>query len=192
MEAVAAGFGHGVDSGGGVLSILSGQRAGLDFKLLHRVRKREGHRLIAKGVVVGRSIKQEGYPVRQTARYADNYGWVVLCRIQIARRRGRGCSPEKNQHEIVPAIQRQINDALLIYNLSNACAMGFDHGGIRRDLDLFRYRTNLQRGVNSGIAVNLQNNSRLDIFAEAFLADFERPGTDRKIRQGKSPVDSRW
>ena len=68
MKLIGAGFRYRVDRGRGVVTVLSGKRAGLHFEFLQHIRERQGKVQIVVRVVVSCAVQAKRQTIRQPAR----------------------------------------------------------------------------------------------------------------------------
>ena len=138
------------------------------------------------------AIHQISHSVEHPAGYADQrLVRIVLggskkpdewdCPISGGDRNG----PSGHRYELsdLAAIERQIDDLLLIDHLADAGAVRFHHRRRGLHLDLFADRADPQDRVDRGRRVDLQHDAALNICTEAFLLDLHSVRPDGKARQ---------
>src|SRR5256885_15328667 len=108
-----------------VLSVLSGQCAGLDLELLQRVGERQGKIQIVERIVVGAAIKKIEQPVGQAAAHGDRVRGIVPSRGGLRQAADRS-TREQNQLGDLPSVERHFQDPHIIDNLSDAWPSRFN------------------------------------------------------------------
>ena len=76
-------------------------------------------------------------------------------------------SREQDEFGYLPAIERQFQHALVVYDLTYRCCACFHKSRVGLDLNGFGYLSNFKDGIDDWIIIHLQNNSALSIRAEA-------------------------
>ena len=142
VKVVGAGLGHDVNRAGTVLPVLRRQRAGLDLELLQRVWERKRQTQIIDRVVVRPAVHHVSQgTVGAAASYGDgSLVGIVLARVKladVAERNRRGGSGEVNELSGLAAIERELNHALRIDQLSDPRAARLHETCVRLHFDLF-------------------------------------------------------
>ena len=88
---------------------------------------------------------------------------------------------ERQQLRQVAAVQRKIDDLLLLDDLGDRVVLGLDHVGGGLHLDGFGHRAQLQRNVLDDVLGHLQHDAGLPIVLEAFARSFQAIGPDGKV-----------
>ncbi len=102
----------------------------------------------------------------------------------------RGGASEINQIGRIAAVEREIDDALLVDYLADARATGLDGQRGCFHLHLLAHRTELHGDFDGGAAGNLQHDTALDRGAEAIFTNFQAVGADGKIRKNVRAIRS--
>src|SRR6185369_3911545 len=132
-----------------------------NLELFHRVRIGIHHGIVAEEVIVVDAVNQKRQ--RFGALPADRKrisGPVVGIGREDARL-------QQAELKRVAFDQRQIHDAALGLDRTEGCGDGVNLGHISRDFHYFGLGADLQRDVLFGSLVDLENDSILNVFAEA-------------------------
>ena len=167
MKVVRAGFCHQTHRARGSDAVLDGRGASLDFELLHRIWKWHGQIGVFERIVVIGPIQHVIQPNRRSTR--DGNTSVCKERITatvILKSRCR-CSGKRNQLIDVAAIQRELQNARILHDLTDSCIPRFHQRSICLDFNLLRDLTYFQDHIDRGTAVDLQHNSALCIRTES-------------------------
>ena len=160
---------------------MRGEAARFYFEFLESVWKGQWKTLAVVRIDVDCAVQHVADSGQKPARNGNN-GLSGVCSV---RRCSRLCSRTSQRDEFgnIPAIQRQLQDPLVFYNLANPCIPGFHHRRIGLHFNLFRYLSDFEDGIDRGAAVHLQNNSALQKRAESRQTCFQTVRPEWKIRQ---------
>ena len=95
----------------------------------------------------------------------------------------RRASCERDQIGDLPSVQWKVQDARIFDNLTDTHVAGFHQRRIRLYFDLLRNLADFQNRIDSGAAVDLQYDARLNERSKTRQARFEAIGTKRQARQ---------
>ena len=142
MILVAAGLGEHVDLGG-VAPELGRVNAGLHLELLQRVDRGQDHVGVEVGVGILDAVQREVVEHDALSGHRDRLVGAVaaLARAGLAggRRDGGDVGRERDQLQIVAAVERQFDDALVLDHGTDGGVLGLQLGGRTRYLDGFGY-----------------------------------------------------
>jgi hypothetical protein len=154
----------GVDGGPGVHAGRRRQAATRHAELLERIRERERQVAEVVGTVVRGAIELVLDAVAEAPRHRD---------ADAAGRAERGHAPgvhgrprEHDQVRDVPALQRQLDDLLLLDDLVDPRAADVDERRLRRDGDRLLDVAERELRVDDRVGVDLEHDARLDVRPE--------------------------
>ena len=183
VNLVRSGLGHQVDRGGGVITVARRQRAGLDLELLQRIGERRRQVQAVERIVVRAAVHDVGDAVGLAAGHRDRHGRKILVGVEVAGRRGGREAGEEDQLGRLPAVERQLHDALVVDHLADAGVLGFDQRRVRGHRDLLADRADRERHVDLGVRSDLQHDAVAHVGVESLQHDLQLIGTDRQVRQ---------
>ena len=125
LELVAPRPRHGVDDRAGVAPVFGAEAVGLDAELLERVRIRHRVGRVAVVVVVRPAVEHVvGGVGARAARGHRLHARIGRARGEAGRRVRQHAGDERHQLRGVPAVQREVLDALLIDHRPQRAAVG--------------------------------------------------------------------
>ena len=145
-----------------------------------RARER-GASLHLLGLVVRAAIHDVGHAVGLAAGDRDRHRRIVLVGVEVAGRRRRREAGEEDQLGGLPAVERQLDDALVVDDLADAGGMRLDHRRVRGHRDLLADRADRERDVDLRVGADLQDDAVLHVGVEPRQRDLQLVGPDRKI-----------
>src|SRR5205807_2442732 len=99
-----------------------------------------------------------------------------------------GCAGNRNQLRRIAAIERQIDDALLIDDLGYRVLLRLNETGVGRDLNPLRHRTNPHGDVDLDMITDPENQAVLDICLKSGHSGFETVGSYRQTWEGVDTI----
>ena len=159
------------------------QRARLDLELLQRVRKRRRQIQVVERIIVRAAVHDVGDAVGLAACHRDRDRWEILVGVEVAGGSGGRETGEKDQLGGLPAVQRHLEDALIVDHLSDAGAVRLDEARVRDDGHLFADGADAQRDVDLGVRAHLQHDAVADVGVEPLQDDFQLVRPHRQVRQ---------
>src|SRR5439155_618606 len=91
----------------------------------------------------------------------------------------------------LPAVQRQVQDLLLIDELANRSALGSHQLGVSRNRNLLRNIANFQLNRHIGSLIERQGDAALDVSCKAGFFDGKLILANRQSREGNYAVGAR-
>ena len=182
MHFVRAGFGYHVNGSAGVQSVLCRQRTRFHFKFLQRIGKWKGQTYVRIRIVMIGSIENVvcGVAIAARDRHIDRARIDATVSERCGRNRRTG---KHDQLGHLTAVQRKFFEPALIDHLADAGLTGFDHRRIRCHLNRFGCRPHFHGDLNRRVRIYLQNDTRLDIGAEAGQRCFKFVGSHWQVRK---------
>ena len=126
VELIGAGFRNDVDGCGGMVTVARRQRTRFDLEFLECIGKRRRKVEVVERIVMRPAIHDVGDAVGGAAGNRDRRGGIVLVRLKVGRRRRRRQAREQDQLGRLSAVQRELGDALVVDDLSDAGASRLD------------------------------------------------------------------
>src|SRR5262245_7004474 len=157
------------------MTILRGQSIHFNFELLKRVRERQRQIQIVFRIAVRPSVQQVVQAAVHSAADLNHNGGIVSdTRIKrVVRCRNRSPS-EKDQLRWITAIQRQLQNTLVVDDISHAGTARFGKSGIGLDFHLVRDLSDFKDGIHDRIRSNLQNDSGLYVRLKTRQSSLDR------------------
>ena len=142
------------------------QHAGFDLEFLQRIRERYRQREIVVRILIDGAVQLVRHGIALPARYRDNDGRIIPHRVDRTVA-GRTCHARKeHQLDRIAPVQGHLGDSLVVYHLADARRTGLHLSDVGLHCDLFADRPNLQRDIDSKIAIHLQHDACLDVRGE--------------------------
>src|SRR5215471_2900106 len=184
MERIGSGFRNGVDGTGRVVAVLRGQSVHFHFEFLESVWKWKRQVQIVFGIVVRSPVEH----VIETAVHAaadldDDSRVIPDSRVKRGIGRGNGSSGEEDQFGGIAAIERQLQNPLVIDDIAYSGTAGFDESRVGLDFHFIGDLSDLKNGIHCWSRSNLQRDSGLYISPEAGQSRFDRIRSDRQVLQ---------
>ena len=188
VKSIAARLGYNVDHAARMQSVLGRQTVGLHVEFRYRVRERNGQIHVAEGVVIVAAIQQEIDAVGRAAGnriLARTVGSLdVLAAGQVISVDGHGRRGEAGnlqQGGRIAAVERQIDQPLLVHHLRDGVLLGFHLGGVGGDLNALRQGADCQGDRDAPVTGHFEFNALLHMSLETGRRDFELVAPNRKV-----------
>ena len=172
--------------GAGPHAVLGVGAARGDAELLHRVGKRQRETGSVLGVVVQRAVQQIRHTERQPAGDGDVHATLEAAVVRPSHV-DRGARLEDQVGDLA-SLQRQLDNALLLDDLADACALRVHERRRRLDGNRLGQLAQSKGDVDRRRRGHLQDDARLDIGAEAREHDLEPVRPDGQVRQDVRPA----
>src|SRR5262249_16887370 len=189
VPAIPAGLGDRVQDSARMQSVSRRERAGLHAEFRERVRKRERHVDVGEAVVVVPAVEQV---VGGIARAAGDGNGLRAKKTLAARIRSIAvidrCARDSDELRRITAVERQLDDALLIDYLGDRVLLRLHETGIGVYLDRFAHLPDLHRDVDLDIVVDAELNSGLLVRLKTRSYCPQRVRADRQTGQRVEPV----
>ena len=133
---------------------------------------------------MGPAIHDVGDAIRCAAGHRNRRRRIVLVRLKVGRWRGSGQPRKQDQLRGLPAIERQLDDSLVVDDLTDPGAARLDERRTGGHGDHLAQNTNLQFNVELRIRAYLQNDAFLQIRRESVQRDLKLIRTRGKVEAG--------
>lgn len=146
-----------------------GDPAGLHAEFLQGIREGKGQVDVRVGVVVIGSVEEIVVAVDLASGDGDGDGVYIVVAGDVAAgavgRDGRA-SGEYDQIGGLAAIERKVDDSLLIDHFGDGRVLCFDHGGVCGDVDLLGNAAYGEGDIDLDVLADLEDDAGLQVFAE--------------------------
>ena len=101
-------------------------------------------------------------------------------------------SRQENKLGHLASVQRQLQNTLIVHDGPHAGVSRFNQSSVGAYLDRLSNLTDLEDGINGGVAIDLKHDSSLHVSAEARQRCFDHVRPERKIGKHVAPVLARY
>src|SRR5436190_7397893 len=111
-----------------------------------------------------RAVQPERDSASDAAGYRNCDGRIIpdaVIRHSWSRQSG-----QENELGHLASVQRQLENALIVHDGSHAGVSRFNQSSVGADLDRLSNLTDLEDGINGGVAIDLKHDSSLNVSAE--------------------------
>ena len=164
MKGVGARLGHHVHSAS--LRVLRRKPSGFHIELLDRVGKGHRHGGRVDVVVVGGAVQRVARSEADAAAHR-NPRQVRASGVEARRGRLDGSTGKRDQVGHAPAVQRQLENPLVLNDLAYTGVPCLDERGVGLNLNLFADLSDCQHRIDGKIRVHLQHHSHLHKSSES-------------------------